>query len=165
MIFKKFIVSIKKSLGSLVRGKKRKSAKRISRRKKKSKARKNLRKVKTRIFKKSSGKKHNAKKKAVKLAKRGMAPGAKPKGKPDEPLIGEVTHFFSRIQVCVIKIAKGRVVIGDKLRIKGHTTNFVQQVQSLQIENSDVKAARKGQLVGLKIIKKVRAGDRVFKVV
>ena len=77
--------------------------------------------------------------------------------------VGEVTHYFSRIEVCVVKMTQGRVNVGDKICIKGHSTDFSQKILSLQIENSDVKTARKGQLVGLKVKSKVREGDKVFK--
>lgn len=84
--------------------------------------------------------------------------------KPQGVLVGEITHYFSKIQVCVIKMTQGEIRIGDTLRIVGPGRHFTQKVASLQIENSDVNAARKGDLVGMKIKTKVREGDRVFKV-
>ncbi len=78
--------------------------------------------------------------------------------------IGEITHFFSRISVCVIKIRKDQIKYGDSLLIKGGITNFVQKVQSLQIESVDVKVARKGHLVGLQVDRPARVGDKVFKI-
>jgi len=77
--------------------------------------------------------------------------------------IGMVTHFFSRIQVIVLKMNKGKLMVGDQIHILGNTTDFVQKVQSLQIESVDVRTAKKGQLVGLKVSKKAKPGDRVFK--
>ena len=79
------------------------------------------------------------------------------------PPIGEVTHFYSRLRVCVIKITRGDIRLGERLEIKGHTTRFIQNVRSLQIENKDVPRASKGKLVGLKIDQKARAGDKVYK--
>ncbi len=81
-----------------------------------------------------------------------------------EPVVGEITHFFSKIRVCVIKVTGEDIVVGDTIRIKGATTNFAQKIRSLQIENSDVKIAHRGQLAGLKVDKKTRAGDLAFKV-
>jgi hypothetical protein len=78
-------------------------------------------------------------------------------------LVGEITHFFSRIEVVVIKMTKGNLRIGDQIQIKGRATDFIQKVDSLQIESVDVKVARKGQLVGLKVVKKVKAGDKIYK--
>lgn len=82
---------------------------------------------------------------------------------PRNFLIGEITHYFSKIEVCVIKITQGRINIGDRLRIKGRAGDFMQQVRSLQIENNNVSTAVKGQLVGLKIDKKAKPGDKVYK--
>ncbi|HLD88112.1 MAG TPA: hypothetical protein VI955_02175 [Candidatus Omnitrophota bacterium] len=76
---------------------------------------------------------------------------------------GKITHYFDRIKVCVVKITQGSVLIGDRLAIKGPKTSFVQKVWSMQIENKDVKVARKGELIGLKVEKPVAVGDIVYK--
>jgi translation elongation factor EF-G len=81
-----------------------------------------------------------------------------------EAYVGLITHYFSRIQVVVLKMTRGTLFIGEKIRIKGKGTDFVQKVQSLQIESVDVKAARKGQLVGLKVSKKAKPGDKVYRI-
>ena len=81
-----------------------------------------------------------------------------------EILVGDVTHYFSRIMVCVVKMTGSPMNIGDRIRIKGNTRNFVQEVRSLQIESMDVKSARRGQLVGLKVKQVARAGDKVYKI-
>ncbi len=80
-----------------------------------------------------------------------------------EVCVGVITHYFSAIQVVVLKMTGG-VRVGDTIRIKGGSENFVQKIGSLQIESIDVKTARKGQLVGLKVNKKVKVGSKVFKV-
>ncbi len=97
------------------------------------------------------------------------APVAKVKA-PKQPLIdpslvetGEITHYFDRIKVCVIKLTAGTVLIGDKLTIVGPKTKFVQKVWSMQIESVDVKVAKKGQLIGIKVEKPVAVGDKVYK--
>jgi hypothetical protein len=76
---------------------------------------------------------------------------------------GVITHYFDRIKVCVVKLTQGTVLIGDKLTIIGPKTKFVQKVWSLQIESEDVKVAKKGQLIGLKVDKLVAVGDKVYK--
>ncbi len=76
---------------------------------------------------------------------------------------GEITHYFERIKVCVVKVTQGAVLIGDRLTIIGEKTKFVQKVWSMQIESQDVKVARKGQLIGLKVDKTVVVGDKVYK--
>jgi hypothetical protein len=76
---------------------------------------------------------------------------------------GVITHYFERIKVCVVKLTQGTVLIGDKLTIIGPKTKFVQKVWSMQIESEDVKVAKKGQLIGIKVDKLVVVGDKVYK--
>ena len=77
--------------------------------------------------------------------------------------MGEITHFFPRIQVCVLKVNKSEIKIGDKILIRTKNGSFEQQVKSLQIESVDVRIAKKGQLVGLKLNEPAQAGDKVFR--
>ena len=80
-----------------------------------------------------------------------------------EIFVGEITHFFPRIQVCVLKVNKSEIKIGDKILIRTKNGSFEQQVKSLQIESVDVRIAKKGQLVGLKLNEPAQAGDKVFR--
>ncbi len=82
---------------------------------------------------------------------------------PQGVLVGEITHFFSKIQVVVVKMTEGSIVVGDRIHIKGKNSDFVQKILSLQIESVDVKIARKGNLVGLKVEKTAQPGDKVYK--
>lgn len=84
--------------------------------------------------------------------------------KVNSPLVGEITHYFAKIKVVVVKVTKGPLKVGDRINIKGKGTDFIQDIDSMQIESVDVKSARKGQLVGLKVKKAVKVGDKVFKV-
>lgn len=76
--------------------------------------------------------------------------------------IGKVTHFFDKISVAVVKLDAG-LKIGDKIRFEGHGQTFEQTVSSMQIEHEPLKEAKKGQEVGMKVSKPVKAGDLVFK--
>lgn len=58
---------------------------------------------------------------------------------------------------------KGSMRMGDRVRIKGKTTDFTQPVRSMQIESVDVKVVRKGQIIGLKVEQEARVGDKVYK--
>lgn len=82
---------------------------------------------------------------------------------PSLTQVGVITHYFDRIKVCVVKLTQGTVLIGDKLTILGPKTKFVQKVWSMQIESEDVKVAKKGQLIGIKVDKLVAVGDKVYK--
>ncbi len=81
-----------------------------------------------------------------------------------EEEIGKITHYFSKINVGVLELNKGEIHIGDTIHIKGHTTDFYQKVESMQVEHAPVESAQKGEEVGLKVEASVREGDLVFKV-
>jgi len=81
-----------------------------------------------------------------------------------EEEIGMVTHYFSKVSVAVIEITAGSLKVGDTIHIKGHTSDFTQQVESLQQEHQAIPQAGKGSSVGLKVKQLVHDHDRVFKV-
>lgn len=83
------------------------------------------------------------------------------KEKKIEQLAGEITHFYSNINVAVIKVKKA-LSVGSKIRIKGSITDFKQKISSMEVEHRKIKKARKGQLIGLKVSKRVRIGDLVY---
>ena len=78
--------------------------------------------------------------------------------------VGEVIHFFSNISVAVIKLS-GTLKEGEKILIEGSTTNLEQPAKSMQIEHKEVKEAKKGQSIGLKVSERVREGDKVYRIV
>jgi len=78
-----------------------------------------------------------------------------------EKQIGKVSSYFSHVGVAAIKLS-GKLKKGDKVHIKGHTTDFEVPVDSIQIEKKDVKAAKKGDHIGIKVPEKVRPNDAVF---
>ena len=78
--------------------------------------------------------------------------------------IGTITHFYGHINVAIAQISDG-LKVGDNIRIKGHSSDFTQEVASLQIEHKDVTEAKPGELVGLKVSQKAHPHDRVFKVI
>ncbi|MEM1514371.1 MAG: EF-Tu/IF-2/RF-3 family GTPase [Candidatus Thermoplasmatota archaeon] len=77
--------------------------------------------------------------------------------------IGIVEHFFSRIGVAAIKIKSGTLKIGDRIRIKGQTTDFEQVVESMEINKQKINEAKAGDDIGIKVIDRVREGDIVYK--
>ena len=78
--------------------------------------------------------------------------------------IGKITHFFSKPGVAAFTIENSELKVGDKIHIKGHTTDIEQIVESIQIEHANVQKAGKGESVGIKVKDKVREHDAVFKV-
>lgn len=81
-----------------------------------------------------------------------------------EEVIGEVTDFFARPVVAGIELA-ATLKLGDKIHIKGHTTDLELIVDSMQINNVNVEQAKTGDLIGIKVSERVRRGDTVYKVV
>ena len=77
--------------------------------------------------------------------------------------IGKVSDFFSRPVVAGIELT-APLKLGDKIHIKGHTTDMEMTVDSMQINNVDVKEAKAGDAVGIKVSDRVRRGDTIYKV-
>ncbi len=82
-----------------------------------------------------------------------------------EEEIGRVSHYFTRIGVAAIDITQGELKVGDTVHIKGHTTDFYQKIDSMQIEHQAVQKAEAGQSVGIKVTEHVRENDIVYKVI
>ena len=80
-----------------------------------------------------------------------------------EELIGKVSDFFAHPVVAGIELT-GTLKVGDKILIKGHTTEMELTVSSMQINNVDVSEAKAGDAVGVKVSERVRRGDTVYKV-
>ena len=78
-----------------------------------------------------------------------------------EKEIGRVSSYFSHVGVAAIQLS-GKLKVGDKVHVKGHTTDFEVGVDSIQIERKDVKEAKKKDHIGIKVPEKVRPNDRVF---
>jgi len=81
---------------------------------------------------------------------------------PEEE-IGKVSDFFAHPVVAGIDLT-GTLKVGDRVHIKGHTTDIEMTVNSMQINNVDVTEAKAGDAVGVKVTERVRHGDSVYKV-
>lgn len=78
-----------------------------------------------------------------------------------EKEIGKVETFFSHVEVAAIKLS-GKLKIGDRIHIKGHTTDIEQLIDGMQINKKEVKEAKKGDEIGIKVNDRVRPNDTVF---
>ena len=78
-----------------------------------------------------------------------------------EKKVGEIAHYFGKIGVAALKL-KAEIKVGDTLHIKGHTTDFEQVVDSMQMEHQNIQNAKKGDDIGIKVKDHVREGDEVF---
>jgi hypothetical protein len=79
----------------------------------------------------------------------------------EKKLIGKVTHFFSKINVAGIQLSD-TLKVGEKISIIGATTNFEENIDSMQIDNKSVTEAKAGDLIGIKVKDKTRVGDDVY---
>jgi hypothetical protein len=106
---------------------------------------------------------------AVPVAPR-VIPAAKPAAVPErgplpnEEPIGIVTHYYNHLSVAVVQLDTGYIQVGDTIRFLGHTTDFRQRVDSLQIEHEAVTEVGRRQAFGLKVKQPVREHDVVYKV-
>jgi len=78
--------------------------------------------------------------------------------------IGKVTHYYGHISVAILQLSD-LLKVGDSIHIKGHTSDFTQEITSMQIEHKDVQEAKAGDLVGTKVGQKTHPNDKVFKVI
>jgi putative protease len=83
----------------------------------------------------------------------------------DEVLIGRVSHYFGKIQVAAIELTDGDLSTGDTIHVVGHTSDFTQTINSMQIDKVDVSHAEKGQSIGIRVDEHARVGDEVYKAV
>ena len=105
-------------------------------------------------------------------ARKPAARPAAPKPAPVSPAsmappgerIGVVTHYFSHLAVAVVKLEAARLRVGDTIHIRGHTTDFKQRVDSLQVNHAPVQEAGPGDDFGLKVREHAREHDVVYKV-
>ncbi len=127
--------------------------------KRKKKARPKKPKAKARPKKSTKAKKPARPKKRKKKAAK-VLPWRKPLD--GESLLGVVLDFFARINVMAL-VLKAPLRVGEQIHVRGHTTDLVETVGSIQIEHLAVTSAGKGDSVGIKISDRARHGDYVYK--
>jgi hypothetical protein len=98
-----------------------------------------------------------------------IEPGPPPAGIPpvEEPArheeaIGTVTHYYSHLGVAIVQINNGSLKKGDRIHIQGHTTDFTQPVDSMELEHQRIDQAATGQVVGLRVKDEARVHDIVY---
>jgi putative protease len=79
--------------------------------------------------------------------------------------VGKVTHYYTKIKVAGIKVLKDELKVGDRIHIKGHTTDLNQIIDSMQKEHKEIEVAIPGDEIGIKVSEHVREGDIVYKVI
>jgi putative protease len=81
-----------------------------------------------------------------------------------ETEVGVVTHYFNHLNVATVRVTAGELAVGDTVHIKGHTSDFLTPVASIQNEHLSVQAAKAGDSVGIRIEGHAREHDKVFRV-
>lgn len=124
---------------------------------------------KTVARKKAAPKKAAVKKKPAAKAKAKPASARKPAPAvaappPGMERIGIVTHYYNHLSVAILKLESGNLRVGDVIHIKGHTSDFPQQVESLEIDHVHVNEVRPGQSFGLRVKEHAREHDVVYKI-
>jgi len=75
--------------------------------------------------------------------------------------VGSISHYFGKIGVAVLDVTS-KIKVGDQIKIKSNCQEFNQEIGSMQMEHENIKEAKKGQSVGLKVDQLVKPGDKVF---
>ena len=123
------------------------------------------------VDKKVAAKKKTAvKAKTVPKPKRAATRKPTPMPKPAAPAIppgteriGIVTHYYSHLSVAIVQLETGNLRVGDFIHIKGHTSDFSQPIESMEIDHVHVSEARPGQSFGLRVKEHAREHDVVYK--
>jgi len=76
--------------------------------------------------------------------------------------IGYISHYYTGIGVGILEV-EDKLIVGDKIKIKGHTTDIEQVVEEMQLNHENVKEAKSGDSIGIKVHDRVREGDEVFR--
>lgn len=82
-----------------------------------------------------------------------------------EEQVAVIVKFFAKPSVAALEVTSGTIKKGDLLRYKGHTTDFTEEVRTMEVDNQSVDEAKQGDMVGVKVKERVRENDKVYKVV
>ncbi len=80
----------------------------------------------------------------------------------DKEAVAVVKEYFRKPGVAAVEVIRGRVRIGDKVRFRGHTTDFTQKIESMQIDHQEITEAGEGDFVGILVNDRVRENDHMF---
>ena len=78
--------------------------------------------------------------------------------------IGKIVHYFSKAGVAAIQVTQDVLRVGDTIHVKGHTSDFTQKIDSMQVDNQAVSEATVGQTIGLRVKEHAREHDLVYRV-
>ena len=76
--------------------------------------------------------------------------------------IGTVSHYFSHLSVAAVALTRP-LRLGERIHIKGHTTDLVQTVDSMQVEHAPISEAKPGDDVALHVDERVHERDTIYR--
>ncbi|MDX1386011.1 MAG: EF-Tu/IF-2/RF-3 family GTPase [bacterium] len=79
-----------------------------------------------------------------------------------EEEVGTVEHYYNGLHVAAIHVEHGRLKVGDRIHIRGHTTDFEETIGNMQVNHTEVREAGRGAHVGIPVHEKVRNHDHVY---
>ncbi len=136
----------------------------MKKKKPKQAVKKPVKKVKKKIIAKMPAAKAKKKKSAIPKKQPAKKASLIPSGASLEE-VGIITHYFPKVDAAVVKLTKGSLSAGDKIVIKGHTSDFKEKVGSIQLDHTPIQNAEQGMEIGLKVKSKVREHDIVYKII
>ena len=150
---------------------KKTTAKKTTAKRKKSTVRKAAARKKTTPARKKRGKKAPVRRASRKKARPPAPQPAAAKPMPSPPArpapsgerIGVVTHYYSHLSVATVKLESGTLRVGDRIHVHGHTSDFVQKVESLEVDHGPVSEVGPSDDFGLKVVEHAREHDVVYK--
>ncbi|MBN2569103.1 MAG: translation elongation factor-like protein [Deltaproteobacteria bacterium] len=81
-----------------------------------------------------------------------------------EEKLGEVVKFFTKPSVAAVRITGGELSVGDTVKFVGHTTDFEDTIDSMEVNNEKIDTAVVGDYIGIKVPQRVRPGDEMYKI-
>jgi hypothetical protein len=142
----------------------KKKAKSKIKRKKTTAKRPAIRKKPVKVAKKPVAKKQLAKKPPRRKVTKPQKIAPPPPPPPPGERIGVVTHYYGHLSVAVVKLESTTLRVGDRIHIRGHTSDFTQPVESLQVGHTPVDEVGPNDDFGLKVVEHAREHDVVYKV-
>jgi len=81
-----------------------------------------------------------------------------------EQLVGTVSHYFKGPSVAIVRLTAGPLAVGDRIRFHGHTTDFTEQITSMEVNHQKVERANTGEEVAIQVTDRAREHDQVLRV-
>lgn len=78
--------------------------------------------------------------------------------------VGKVIHYYSHLSVAVLQLEDG-LKLGDKIHIRGYSTDFTQRVTSMEVEHHTVLWVKPGDNMAIKVNQPVHVHDMVYRIV